>query len=290
MKLVTLTELGAKRLGTAEAVKMIARAGFDGYDATLCDMAPNRHGIESEILRGPDYMKWAKEIKSVADDNGICCTQSHSVYPTLTNLKDTKDMLYYNERCMEITSFLGGDVIVIHPGNNFGVKENYEYMYDKLLPLAEKYDLRIATENMWNRRTDVDYFESIPAACGTSADFIAHVDKANSPRMVACVDIGHAEMKNVEGAANLIRALGHDRVKALHVHDNDLLHDSHWFPFQGNIKWDGVIEALKDIDYDGNFTFEADTTLYGLPNELLQPAYDFLEKIGRYFVRRLNKN
>lgn len=285
MKLVTLTENGAKRFGTPQTVKMIAKAGFDAYDCTLCDMSKNsREGI---ILSGPEYKTWVREVKSIADDYGIPCTQTHSVFPTLTNIDNTEKMLYQTERCMEISAMLGADIVVVHPGNNFNAEMNYDYLYSKLLPLAERYDLRIATENMWNKKEGIDHFEAVPAACGTSEDFAKHIDIAANPRLVACVDIGHAEMKNSEGAANMIRKLGHDRVKALHVHDNDLIHDDHIFPFTGRIEWNSVISALKDINYDGNFTFEADSTLARFPDELIPACYELLEKIGKYFISKL---
>lgn len=287
MKLVTLTSDGINRFGTPETVRKIARAGFDAYDCTLCHMT--RKTPEGERLAGPDYMKWAKEVKDAADEFGIPCTQTHSIFPTLTDINNTDTMLYYTLRCMEISAYLGADIVVVHPGNNYGPQDNYKYLYEKILPEAEKLNIRIATENMWNTIQGIDHFEAVPAACGTSSDFAAHIDIAQSNRLVACVDIGHAEMKNSEGAANMIRALGHDRVKALHVHDNDCLHDSHVAPFAGQIKWDPVIEALRDIDYDGNFTYEADSWMPGLPDELFSAKLEFLEKTGRYFIQRLQK-
>ena len=63
----------------------------------------------------------------------------------------------------------------------------------------------------------------------------------------------------------MIRALGGKRVKALHVHDNDLVRDVHTLPFTRKIDWDEVMTALKDIGYDGELTFEADTFLSQFP-------------------------
>ena len=63
-----------------------------------------------------------------------------------------------------------------------------------------------------------------------------------------------------EGAANMIKALGH-RVQALHIHDNDLLHDNHQIPFSMHIDFDPIVKALKEIGYHGYFTLEAGTFL-----------------------------
>ena len=63
-----------------------------------------------------------------------------------------------------------------------------------------------------------------------------------------------------DGAANMIRALG-SRLQALHIHDNDCLGDTHQIPFSMNIDFDSVAKALKDINYQGELTLEADRFL-----------------------------
>jgi sugar phosphate isomerase/epimerase len=84
----------------------------------------------------------------------------------------------------------------------------------------------------------------------------------------------------------MIRALGHKRLKALHIHDNDLIHDSHTLPFTQKIHWEDVMTALKEIQYDGVFTFEADNFLKQFPRELIVPASRLMLEVGRY-LRKL---
>ena len=43
----------------------------------------------------------------------------------------------------------------------------------------------------------------------------------------------------------MIRALGGKRVKALHVHDNDLVRDVHTLPFTRKIDWDRGYDGTK---------------------------------------------
>lgn len=129
-------------------------------------------------------------------------------------------------------------------------------MYLELLPFAKDCGVKIATENMWNWDDAKD--ESCFAACATSESFIEHIDAVNDPYLVACLDIGHAEMRGSgSGAANMIRALGH-RLQALHIHDNDRWHDSHQIPFSMSIDFAPIAAALKEIGYKGWFTLEAD--------------------------------
>jgi sugar phosphate isomerase/epimerase len=107
---------------------------------------------------------------------------------------------------------------------------------------------------MWNWDAGDEY--SSFAACATSESFCRHLEAVDDEFLVACLDIGHAEMRGSgSGAANMIRALG-SKLQALHIHDNDRHHDSHQIPFSMNIDFDAIIVALKEIRYSGWFTLE----------------------------------
>ena len=137
-------------------------------------------------------------------------------------------------------------------------------MYFELLPFAKEHNVKIATENMWNWFPDAEH--STFAACATPESFNAHLDAVNDDYFVACLDIGHAEMKGSNTTAEeMVRALG-NRLKALHIHDNDRLHDSHQLPFTMNIDFEPIVKALKDINYDGYFTLEASSYLEDMKN------------------------
>lgn len=96
-------------------------------------------------------------------------------------------------------------------------------------------------------------------------------------------------MVNCEGAVALINAFGKDRICALHVHDNDLYNDNHVFPFIGNSDRREICGTLKDIGYNGYFTFEADCTLKKYPNELLKDCLSLLHTTGRYLINLIEK-
>jgi len=127
-----------------------------------------------------------------------------------------------------------------------------------------------------------------PATCSDPEEFSRYIDALNSDYFVACLDIGHSAMQNTGGNSpdEMIRGLGSKRLKALHIHDNNLINDLHTMPFAGKINWDNVMRALKDIQYDGDFTFEADTFLEQFPNELAEHASRLMLEVGRYFVKK----
>jgi len=72
------------------------------------------------------------------------------------------------------------------------------------------------------------------------------------------------------------------------VHDVDGIDDTHTAPYFGVINWDQVMAALKEINYEGDFTFEvAGQYLNPLPKELFASALYHLAETGRYLMKKL---
>lgn len=254
------TEIGsiAKIIGEERAVEYVAKAGFDAWDFSMFAMCRYDWATKSLLknhhpLASDNYLAFARKLKQIGLDNGICCNQSHAPFPTYC-----KEIRSYLKRAIECTAEAGGKICVIHPDNNKSPQENAE-MYLELLPFAKQHNVKIATENMWNWNKELD--QSSFAACATPSSFCEHIDVINDDFFVACLDIGHAEMRGSDTTAvEMIKALG-PRLKALHIHDNDRWHDSHQIPFSMNIDFLPILKALKAIGYDGYFTLEADKYL-----------------------------
>ena len=250
----TSTEIAsiAKVVGMEKAVELCAKAGFDAWDFSMFDMhklvglpVPFRHRINSA-----KYLSLARTLKRIGLDNGIVCNQSHAPFPV--RLPSVRSVL---ELAIECTAEAGGEICIIHPDNNKSAEQNAE-MFLELLPFAKQCGVKIATENMWN--WNVIKNRSSFAACATGEDFRKHIDAVNDDFLVACLDLGHTEMEGSgDGAVNMIHTLGH-RLQALHIHDNDCIHDDHQIPFSMNIDFAPIVKALRDIDYKGYFTLEAD--------------------------------
>lgn len=273
----TSTEIcsAARKIGEEKAVELIAKAGFDAWDFSMFDMCKYDWGKKmlfenSHPLAGNNYLAFARRLKQIGLDNGIVCNQSHAPFPTACDA-----IRSYFKRSIECTAEAGGEICIIHPDNNKSAQENAE-MYLELLPFAKEHGVRIATENMWNWDDEKD--ESAFAACATAEDFVEHIDVVNDDFLVACLDIGHAEMRGSgTGAVNMIHALGH-RLQALHIHDNDKWHDSHQIPFSMDIDFEAVAKALKDINYQGYFTLEADNYL---KNHTAENIFDGIKDLAQ---------
>ena len=245
MKISTEIDSIALRIGEEKAVELVAKTGFDAWDFSLFQMCEKKNGVlvpTKHPTAQSEYLKFARKLRQIGLDNGIICNQGHAPFPSSFKSAD------YLKRAIECVAEAGGNICIIHPMNNGTPQENAE-MYFELLPFAKEHNVKIATENMWN--WDVLRNHSRFAACATPESFNAHLDAVNDDYFVACLDIGHAEMKGSDTTAvEMIKALG-SRLKALQ------LHDSHEIPFSMKIDFVPIVKALKEIGYDGYFTLEA---------------------------------
>ena len=258
MKISTEIMSAARHLGEEKAIEYLAKAGFDAWDFSMFSMCQynweTQRLIEnSHPLSGKAYLTFAKKLKQAGLDNGIVCNQSHAPFPS-----SCREIRSFFKRAIECTAEAGGQICVIHPNNDLPPEENAE-MYFELLPFAKSCGVKIAAENMWN--WDTERGHSSFAACATPESFCAHLDAVNDESFVACLDIGHAEMKGSgTNAVRMIKALG-QRLQALHIHDNDQWHDLHQIPFSMKIDFNEIVKALKYTGYNGYFTLEADQFL-----------------------------
>ncbi len=251
------TEIGStsRIIGEEKAVELIANAGFDAWDFSM--MSAIRYDWEKKCaiktdhpFLGNNYLAFARKLKKIGLDNGIECNQSHAPFPTYCD-----EIRSHYKRAIESTAEAGGKICIIHPDNYKGAEENAE-IYNELLPFAKECGVKIATENMFNWN-----YGPAPAACSSPESFVEHLKAVNDDYFVACLDIGHAELKGLgTSAVEMIKAIG-PKLQALHIHDNDKENDKHQIPFSMNIDFDAVTKALKEIGYKGELTLEADAYL-----------------------------
>lgn len=246
----------AKLIGEEKAIECLAKAGFDAWDFSMFNMI--RYNWDTKTLMdhthpliGSDYLSFARKLRRIGEDNGIHCNQAHAPFPVTIPIVRSD----YLKRSIECIAEAGGKICTIHPDNDKSAAENAE-MYQELLPFAKAHGVKIAAENMYNWDKTLD--QASPAACSSPEDFVKHLEAVNDPDFVACLDLGHAQMRGLHTSApEMIHALG-AHLQALHIHDNDQWHDSHNIPFSMNMDFATIVKALKEIGYSGYFTLEAD--------------------------------
>jgi sugar phosphate isomerase/epimerase len=173
--------------------------------------------------------------------------------PLLENGSNT-EFVKFTKRSIEAAGYLGIPNIVVHTGYlpNISKEENFrrnKIFYEELLALTEKYDINILAENFDKmRRKDYYWIDS-------AEDLNEFVDFVNHPHLKVCWDTGHGNMQTLP-QHEALKVLG-KKVAALHVQDNMGYHDDHIIPFLGTLNIDSLMNGLKEINYDGYFTFEA---------------------------------
>jgi sugar phosphate isomerase/epimerase len=194
-------------------------------------------------------------------------------------------------RTLEISGMLGCKQAIVHPIHHQEYigheEEQFELnmkFYRDLLPYAKEFGVKIALENMWQNEAKRKH----PGVdvCSLATEFVRYMDTLNDDYFTACLDLGHSGMVGEE-AQDAIRILVHDRLGALHVHDNNYREDQHTLPYLGKMNFEAICKALAEVDYKGEFTYEAARFYSGIPNELLPSALKFMVEVGRHLIGRI---
>ncbi len=276
-----------KRYGAYEAGRLIKAAGFDAVDFSFMGMVN-----EDNPFLNDDYLQQAYSIKADFDRAGIIVNQAHAPFsfPLEKYIdKEALENLIFPRtiRSIEMAAVLGAETIIVHPihykwiGKEKAFEKNMEY-YNYLIPYAKKFGIKIAVENMWDR--DARRWCFIHDTCSKKEEFVSYIDSLNSESIVACLDIGHVGLPLQEDEAHdFIYALGNNRLKALHIHDNSYRGDEHMMPFMGDVNWDAVGKALGEIGYDGYFTYEVDEKLFrSAPNCVIPSVLNMFYNVLKY--------
>ena len=121
-----------------------------------------------------------------------------------------------------------------------------------------------------------------------SEEQIAIIDALNDSAVGGCWDFGHAQMVYRDQVAAL-RKLGH-RLKATHVQESNDTDDNHLIPFiRTNTPWERIMPLLKEIDYQGDFTYEIHGFFANIPDPLRISAGKFAYEVGQYLIGLYDK-
>ena len=255
----------ADAYGYEKAFEMAAKAGFDCVDISLADMSVD----ENCIYLQPDWLEQCRRLRAYAESFGLTINQTHA--PIKQNhaqwQEGEKDKVIARMgRAVLVSGALGARNVVVHPLQywnylNTDPKEiletNLEF-YGALIPYAQEAGVKIAIENMWQNHK---YNKNITlSVCSSPYEHREYVDACNAmaPVFTACLDVGHCVLTGHDPAKS-IEVLG-ERLQALHIHDVDGIEDSHTCPLTLNVDFESIMEALRKVNYPGEFNLE--TTKY----------------------------
>lgn len=151
---------------------------------------------------------------------------------------------------------------------------------DELIPVLEKYAVRIAVENGFS-----DTFETIGML----------MKEYPEKYLGITYDSGHGNIAEGKGMDRLEPYK--NRIQALHLDDNDSSGDQHQPPFYGTVNWERMVKILAESSYQGRpLSFELamrNTPFYEKELELkqkpenirafLHDAHDRCERVVKLF-------
>lgn len=283
MKLSIETHDIYRRFGDKETFRMIRAAGFDGIDYSFFACA------DCDEILGSGRVKHAEKIKKLLDENKLSCNQVHAPFSfAFSNKFDPTDAEFTKLiHAMEAAAIMGAEYIVIHAITTPPHIDNFEYnlkFYKSLEPYAKEFSIKIAIENLfvYNEKTN-----SYHGKLHTPAVLKRMIKALDSNRFVVCLDIGHAGITGIE-PEDMIKALGSDVLKVLHVHDNDYKSDQHLPPYHGKYNWENIMHALKEIRFDGDFSLELISYMSEFEDDLIQNNLNYAANIGKHLIKKFD--
>lgn len=251
----------------ADQFRLIAEAGFSGIEIGLA-----REGFFS-IDGDPNDVD---AVARLAQDTGLTISGMLAgplghVPPTSNDESARIEARRIARRAIEVAASLGVDTLLVVPGRveadiPYGVAWERALAFVRdLLPDAERYDVHLAIENVWNRMIY------------TPIEMRYFIESVGHPRVGAYFDAGnHAAF----GWPHHWPPVLGDLIRRVHVKGFNTNAGATWPGFvrllDGNIDWPSVMASLRAIGYDGWVTIEVGV---GAPNqthdELLRRLREF---------------
>ena len=211
--------------------------------------------------RSPENWAVAPEnILRIMEENGLTCVQTHLPYYDLRISAELLDdeMEDAMKNSIEVSGKIGAPWCVYHPRSavNDGFSsvkalEINKEVISKYLDWAIQAETGIALENL---PVFPGIIPVMPFYASDYDDLCVLHDSFNTDRVSVCWDTGHANMMHFN-QAKAIRHMG-SRIRCTHIHNNFHRDDLHLTPDNGNIPWDQVMPAFRDIGYQGPLTLE----------------------------------
>jgi hexulose-6-phosphate isomerase len=210
------------------------------------------HSMEAQTV---DSLEEAQKIKDAADQAGLrihsVMNMAHWAYPLSSpNPVDVTASIAGVAASLDQAKLWGADTVllvpaVVRPDTTYeqAWERSQGVIRERALPLAEKVNVTIAVEEVWNK------------FLLTPHDFVQYIDEFNHPLVRAYFDVGNVVHYGLPD--QWIRAIG-DRLVKVHLKDYSRragftnLGDAG----EAGVDWPAVRAALREVGYTGAATVE----------------------------------
>lgn len=228
-----------------------------GYDAVHELLDDTRKLWFSDVA---EMEKHCNMVRQAAANQGIEIHQVHGPWPTDDTSEEKREKVKdYMHRAVYGCHLMGSRYLVVHPQMPYGWRNEEDPAFSRaktkellldLIPDCEKYGVTVCLENMPMIDHKISPMSQI-------VDLVAEIDH---PLVGICMDTGHCNVFG-DDLGEMVKICA-PYLKVLHVHDNDGRRDWHWLPYTGTANWEGFIEALAEVDFQGVISFETEERGY----------------------------
>lgn len=290
--------------GAESAFAFIKSCGFETLDYNLDHTLSGQQIIGGTLndfydASVEELLERYRSVKEAMNHHGISFGQAHAPFPLYVEGKDAVNdyLIQVVEKECAICQYLECPALVVHPYSCEDKEKEKEInlaMYRKMIPAGKKYGVKLCLENMFR----FDNGHAVAGACGEASEACWYIDTLNEEAgediFGYCFDVGHANISS-RNIRHELRTLG-SRLTILHIHDNDGLWDLHLLPYTQHVNnyrlstdWNGFIEGLREIHYEGTLNFETFASLKHIPKELIPAMLRLAAEIGTYFKKKIEE-
>lgn len=241
----------------------------------LASELSDEHG--AMLLKRGDPKKTGAVFKKFIADEGFTMTQGHlwlsiKICSNERAIPELFDWLDLYEAIGIRNAVLHVDAIADEPA--LTEQERYDRNIAKLKLVEEHIrpmKIRVCLENLRALAANVD-------------GILYMLEQLDAEHFGICLDTGHLNLTDADQERFILKAGKH--LTALHIADNEGKTDQHMMPFgRGNVDFEKVVKALKQIDYHGLFNLEipgersAPMEVKGYKLEYIRKCYDYLMNV-----------
>lgn len=277
---IGITSKGFTRWGE-ERYKKLKELGFSTLDFGMANTETDLYTCSEKDL----VAMLAKE-KALADAAGFEIFQVHGPwrFPIKDDTaEDRAERMEKMKKSIRATALLGCKNWIVHPIMPLGVHDipegksaetwelNVQFMRE-LVKTAREYDVTICLENM----PFAEFSLSKPA------EILRLIEEINDDHFRMCLDTGHVNKFPELSLGDEVRKMK-DVIRTFHIHDNNGKQDQHAIPYFGTIDWEDFGKALRDIHYDGSFSFEVEPA-QKLPDHIYEEMLGSFVTIAKHVI------
>jgi len=257
-----------------DAIHRAADLGYDGYEIDIGDFGNTGLGLHWPEEYTEDHVAAAAEGARTAgiEISSLCLGVLWRFYPTSPDSGVRSQAVDIIRRSAFFAALAGAKVILLPVGQPESLtpdqaRDALVEVLEECAPEAEKASVVYAVENVGQ------------ALAHTPEHLIEIVTRVNSPACQVYYDVGNATGQGADVPADM-RALG-PRIKMLHVKDFTRTDRGRNVVVigEGTVDWPGVLQAARDIGYDGYLTLEVPGTA-DTADDIAVRSRDALRRFG----------